>query len=416
LAAGGSGAAPRSSRQHRRAVLFLFATVLIDTIGFGVVLPVLPELVMELTGRGLAEAATVAGWLGFVFAITQFFGAPLLGNLSDRFGRRPVLLLSLLAFGLDYLMMGFAPRIGWLFAGRLVAGAAGAAYVPAYSYLADISPPEKRAANFGLVGAAFGLGFILGPALGGLLGGLGPRAPFFAAAGLSLANLSFGFFALPESLTSEQRRPFSWRRANPLGTGLALRRYPAVVRLAVTVFLWQLAHQSLPSVWSFSTMLRFGWSEAQVGASLAFAGLMLATSQGLLTRSFTVRWGERRAVRLALCAAIVGYLSFAFASAGWMLYAGMTTFLVSGLAMPALNALMSMRVPGSSQGELQGAVAALYGLSSILGPPLMTHLFRASDGFPGAPFVLSALLVLVSLSVLARAAHEPDAAAPAVPA
>lgn len=352
---------------------------------------------MELTGRTLAEASTVAGWLAFVFAVAQFFCAPILGNLSDRFGRRPVLLISLLAFGLDYLLMGFAPRVGWLFAGRAVAGAAGAAYTPAYAYLADISPPERRAANFGLVGAAFGLGFVLGPALGGLLGGWGPRAPFYAAAALSLVNFVFGFFALPESLPPDRRRPFSWRRANPLGTALALRRYPVVIRIGATMFCWQLAHQSLPSVWAFYTMFRFGWSEAAVGASLAFVGVVMAISQGLLTRSLIGRWGEGRGALLGLLAGAIGYLGYGLATRGWMLYPALLTWLLAGLVMPGLNALMSREVPAVSQGELQGGVAALYSLSSIAGPPLMTYLFRSFIDCPGTPFLFSAALVLVSV-------------------
>jgi len=259
----------------RSAVFFIFMTVLLDTIGFGIILPVLPGLIMELTGKGLSAAAIYGGWLWFVFAVLQFFCAPLLGNLSDQYGRRPVILFSLFALGLDYLVMGLAPTIAWLFVGRAVAGMAGASYTPAYAYLADISPPEKRAQNFGLVGAAFGMGFILGPAIGGVLGELGPRAPFFAAAGIALVNVVFGYFVLPESLARESRRPFSIARANPLGTLLQLRNYPVVVGLAGVLFLWQLGIQSLPSTWSFYTMFRFGWSKAAIGYSLAFAGLIM---------------------------------------------------------------------------------------------------------------------------------------------
>src|SRR5438876_6060496 len=274
-----------SSRSRSRgAFVFIFIAVLVDSIGFGIILPVLPRLIIELTGVGMDRAAVYGGWLSFVYALMQFFCAPVLGNLSDRFGRRPVLLFALLALGLDYLIMGCAPVIAWLFLGRLVAGMAGASFTPAYAYIADISPPEKRAQNFGLMGAAFGIGFVVGPAIGGLLGSLGPRAPFFTAGTIALPNAAFGYFVLPESLVRESRRPFSIARANPLGTLLQLRSYPVVVGLAGVLFLWQLGIQSLPSTWSFYTMFKFGWSKAAIGYSLAFAGLIMAISRGVLTR------------------------------------------------------------------------------------------------------------------------------------
>ena len=239
--------------------------MLIDSIGFGIIIPVMPELIMQLSGDGLSEAARYGGWLNFVYAITQFFCAPIIGNLGDRFGRRPVLLSALFALGIDYLVMGLAPGLAWLFAGRFVAGIAGASYSPAYAYIADISPPEKRAQNFGFVGAAFGIGFVLGPSIGGLLGYVRAAHALLRRRGLALLNATFGLFALPESLPRERRRAFEWSRANPFGTLMQLRKQPVVVGLAGVSFLWLLGHQVLPSTWAFYTMLRFDWSEAAVG-------------------------------------------------------------------------------------------------------------------------------------------------------
>lgn len=404
----------------KRAVLFIFLTMLIDTIGFGIILPVTPELIMQLTGEGLAQAARYGGWLYFVFAVVQFFCAPLLGNVSDRFGRRPVLLFALFALGLDYILMGLAPTIAWLFVGRMIAGVAGASYAPAYAYIADISAPDQRAQNFGLVGAAFGIGFIVGPALGGLLGSFGPRAPFFAAAAFALANVTFGFFALPESLPAERRRAFQWSRANPFGTLVQMRKYPAVLGLAMVAFLWQLGHQVLPSAWSFSTMLRFGWSEAAVGYSLAMAGVVMAISQGWLTRiAIPKLGGERRTAFVGLIAAVFIYCCYAFATQGWMMYVGLVAWGAAAFTWPSLNGLMSQQIPANAQGELQGGLASLGSLAAILGPPLFTQLFGAFSSpdapvqFPGAPFLAAALLALASAVLLARAMEPSKQAATA---
>jgi MFS transporter, DHA1 family, tetracycline resistance protein len=393
----------------RRAISFIFVTILLDSIGFGIILPVLPALIMQLTGEGLGAAATYGGWLAFVFAAMQFFCAPVLGNLSDRHGRRPVLLFSMLALGLDYVLMGFAPRLEWLFIGRLIAGVAGATYAPAYAYIADVSPPEKRAQNFGLVSAAFGVGFILGPAIGGLLGILGPRAPFFVAAGFALLNVTFGFFALPESLPPAARRPFQWSRANPLGTLRQMRKYPIVLGLASAAFLWQLGHQVLPSVWAFYTMLKFDWTSAGVGYSLAASGAVMAISQGLLTRKLIpLLGGERRAAMVGLFAGIVVYLCYAFATQGWMIYVGILGWSIGALAWPSINSILSQEIPASAQGELQGGMASLGSLASILGPPMMTQLFgyttsaAAPVHFPGAPFLLAAVLALFSAFIVSR--------------
>jgi DHA1 family tetracycline resistance protein-like MFS transporter len=396
----------------KHALVFVVVTVLIDIIGFGLILPVLPRLLVELTGDTVNQAAIDGGWLAFVYAVMQFVCAPLLGNLSDRYGRRPVLLFAVGALGVDYIVMGFAPTLAWLFLGRTIAGIAGASFTPAYAYVADVSPPEKRAQSFGLISAAFGVGFILGPALGGLLGQLGPRTPFFAAAALSLVYLVYGTFVLPESLPPEARRPFEWRRANPLGTLLQMRKHPVVLGLLGALFLWMIAHQVMPSTWTFYTKFRFGWSEAMIGASLAAAGVVMAVSQATLMRVLVPRLGERRTALTGIAVASVGYFGYGIASASWMMFAWLATWSLGALVMPSTNALMSHRVEKSAQGELQGAVASLFGLSSIVGPPLMTQLFgrfSAPDAplhLPGAAFFASTLLAWTSFALYYRATRD----------
>jgi len=402
-----------SQTPGRKAVLFIFITVLLDTISLGLVLPVIPSLIMQLGGGDLSHAAVVGGWLWFLYALTQFFFAPFLGGISDRYGRRPVLLFSLAAFGLDYFIMGLAPAMSWLFVGRAVAGIAGASYVPAYAYLADITPPEKRAQNFGMVGAAFGVGFVLGPALGGLLAQFGTRAPFFFAAAVALLNLAFGYFVLPETLAPASRRRFEWKRANPLGTLLQMRKYPAVLGMAGALLLWQIGHQVFPATWSFFSMLRFGWSEAMVGASLAFVGVIMAIGQGWLPRVLVPRLGgERNVVLLGFALAVVTYLCYAFATEGWMVFVIMIAWMFSAPAYACINALMSQQVPANAQGELQGGVGSLGSLSAIIGPVLMTQLFghftapAAPLYFPGAAFAAAAVLTVASLLVFMRSAPQ----------
>jgi DHA1 family tetracycline resistance protein-like MFS transporter len=400
--------APRS---NRGALVFVFITVLIDTIGFGIIFPVMPALIMDLTGETVSEAALEGGYLAFSFAVAQFIFGPVIGNLSDRFGRRPVLLFSLFAFGLDYLLMGVAPTLGWLFVGRTIAGIAGASFTTANACIADISLPENRAANFGLVGAAFGIGFIVGPAIGGLLGDFGPRAPFFAAAALALLNVLYGVFVLPETLPRESRRPFTWKRANTLGTILQIRRYPAVFAMFGVLFLWQLGHWSLPGTWSYYTKLRFGWSEGAIGLSLAYAGVFMALVQGGLARTAIPRLGEKRAAALGMLVGIVAFVGYAFTVRGWMMYIWMTVGALMGFTYPSINALMSRQIPATAQGELQGGVASIYSLTSILGPVIMTQLFgyftssSAPFYFPGAAFLCAALLTVFCLVVFARAAR-----------
>ena len=330
--------APRAAGKN--ALVFVVITVLLDVIGFGIIIPVLPNLLVELTGATISQAAIYGGWLGFVYAVLQFVCAPILGNLSDRFGRRPVLLYAVGSLGVDYLIMGFAPALGWLFLGRGLAGIAGASFTPAYAYVADVSPPEKRAQSFGMVSAAFGVGFILGPAIGGLLGELGPRAPFFVAAGLSVLNFAYGFFVLPESLPAESRRAFDWRRANPLGTLWQMRKHPEVLGVLGALFLWALAHQVMPATWAFYTKFRFGWSEAMIGASLAAAGTAMALSQTTILRILVPRVGERNTALLGISVAALGYAGYGTATAGWMMFAWLSTWFLGAMVMPSSNALL----------------------------------------------------------------------------
>ncbi|HMQ61289.1 MAG TPA: TCR/Tet family MFS transporter [Flavilitoribacter sp.] len=392
-----------AKRPQGAALIFIFITVLVDVIGLGIIIPVLPGLIMELTGEGLSMASRYGGWLMFTYAMMQFLAAPVIGGLSDRYGRRSVLLASLFGFGIDYIILGFAPTITWLFIGRFMAGITGASFTTASAYIADVSPPEKRGQNFGLIGAAFGLGFIIGPVLGGLLGHFGPRVPFFAAAGLTLLNWLYGYFILPESLKPESRRPFSWKRANPLGSLMQVRKYPVIVGLIAVLVLTYIAGHATQSTWAYYTMEKFGWDEKAVGYSLGFVGLMVALVQGGLIRVAIPKLGEVRSVYLGLILYAIGFVGFAFASAGWMMYAIMVPFALSGLAGPALQGIMSNQVPSNSQGELQGALTSLMSLTSVVGPPLMTNLFgyftseNAPVFFPGAPFLAGSVFVLTAL-------------------
>ncbi|MEX1152330.1 TCR/Tet family MFS transporter [Parvibaculum sp.] len=402
----------------KHAIVFLLIAVLIDMIGLGMIMPVMPSLLAEITGEGLGPAAAWGGWLMFTYALMQFLFAPVMGNLSDAYGRRRVLLLALGALAVDYAIMGFAPTLVWLFVGRFFAGIFGANFAVANAYIADISPPEKRAQNFGLIGAAFGIGFIIGPAVGGLLGEFGPRVPFFAAAALGLLNVIYGFFVLPETLAPENRRPFAVARANPLGAFRQMRKYPLVLGLLGAMVFFQLAHDVNPSTWSYYAMLKFGWSEAEVGASLAFVGLCMALMMGLGTRLIIPRIGETRAALLGLAMTSIGFMGFAFSSTAWHFLLLMPLSSFMGLVMPSLRAIMSAEVPPNAQGELQGALSSLVGLTMIVAPVLATQTFRAFTDveapvyFPGAAFVMASVFTLMSMAVVAAALKvRPRAAA-----
>lgn len=384
------------------AMGFIFATLLIDITGLGLIIPVMPKLIAELIHGDLSTASEYGGWLTFAYAIMQFLFAPVLGNLSDRYGRRPILLFSLMGLGIDYIFLAFAPTIQWLFVGRVIAGIAGASFTTAAAYIADISAPEKRAQNFGLIGAAFGVGFIIGPVAGGILGQFGARVPFFTAAGLSLLNTLYGFFVLPESLSKEHRRKFEWKRANPLGSFLQLKKYPAVLGLVGCVVLLYIAGQSVQSTWTFYNMIKFQWNEAWIGYSLGFVGLTVGIVQGGLIRIIIPKLGNIKSVYVGLLLNCLGLLLFAFATKGWMMFAFIIPYSLGGIAGPALQSIISNNVPPNEQGELQGALTSLMSMTSIIGPPLMTTLFArftaegAPVNFPGAPFLLGSLMMVVS--------------------
>lgn len=394
--------------KKQAALGFIFITLLIDVTGLGIIIPVLPKLIETLIHGDLSQASRYAGLLTLAYAVMQFIFAPVLGNLSDKFGRRPVLLGSLLGFGIDYIFMAFAPSIGWLFLGRAIAGITGASFTTASAYIADVSTPEKRAQNFGMIGVAFGIGFIVGPVIGGILGKYNTHLPFLAAAGLALLNALYGYFVLPESLDKAHRRPFELKRANPLGSLLQLNKYPAVLGLAASLFLIYFAAQSVQSVWTFYTMSKFHWNEAWVGYSLGFVGLTVALVQGGLIRIAIPKLGNHRSIWVGLLFYAAGLILFAFATKGWMMFAFMIPYALGGIAGPALQGTITEQVPANEQGELQGALTSLASLSSIFGPWLMTYLFYtftkpgAPVILPGAPFILGSILMLLSALLAVR--------------
>lgn len=406
------------------AFALIFITVMINMIGFGIIIPVMPKLIMNVTGEDLSHAAQWGGILSLSYAVMQFFMMPVMGALSDRFGRRPIILGSLLAYSVDFLLMALAPTIAFLLIARVLAGAFSATFSTANAFIADISPPEKRAANFGLMGAAFGLGFIIGPGLGGILGDeFGPRAPFYAVAALGFINFVGGVFFLPESLAPENRRRFEWRRANAFGNFLHFRQYPVILPIALCIFLYQLSHWTFPSVWAYYAEERFHWSPADIGYSLMAVGLMAAIVQGGLTRIIIPKFGERAAAFAGITIGIVAYLGYGLATKGWMIYALIPIGALAGFTLPALQGIMSRTLPANAQGELQGAIASIAGLSMIIGPYVMTQVFAAfikphspfyvgdflvlPQGapfyFPGAPFILAAILTSIGLIPLVSA-------------
>lgn len=397
------------AQPKRQAALgFIFATLLIDVMGLAIIIPVIPQLIERLIHGNLSQASSYSGWLTAVYAGMQFIFSPMIGNLSDKYGRRPVLLCSLLGFSIDYAFMAFAPTIWWLFVGRTIAGITGASFTTASAYIADISEPKKRAANFGLIGVAFGLGFIIGPAIGGILGKYNIQYPFLAAAGLALLNAIYGYFILPESLDKQHRRPFSWKRANPVGSLMQLSKYQSVIGLALSLFLVYFAGQAVQSVWTFYTIKKFHWDTAWVGYSLGFVGLMIAVVQGGLIRIILPKLGHERSIWVGLMLYSLGLLLFAFATKGWMMFAFLVPYCLGGIAGPALQGYMSNSVPANEQGELQGGLTSLMSLSAIIGPLAMTSSFYyftrpgAHMQFPGAPYILGAALMLISALLAIR--------------
>jgi DHA1 family tetracycline resistance protein-like MFS transporter len=411
---------PVTTRPPRQAAIaFVCIAMLIDTISFGLLIPVMPQFLAEVTGQSISDATRIAGLLVVTFAALQFLCGPLIGALSDRFGRRPILLASMAAFAVNYTVMGLAESVAVLFAARALTGIAGATYAPCNAYVADITPPEQRAQRFALVGAAFGVGFILGPALGALLGQLGPRAPFFVAAAMAGVNLLFGLFVLPESLPPERRRKIEWRRANPVGALAALRQNRNVLGIVACIFLYSFAFQVYPTTWSFFAAIKFDWGPAAMGLALAYSGLLMALAQGTLTGRIARAIGERRAGMLGMMSAASGMLWNAFCTAGWQLYIGATLGALQGLSSAAMNAIATSRTAPDRQGELQGAISSLNGIGMIVSPFILSQTLATFTGpaapvhFPGAAFVLSGVLTLCAMGLLAWSLREKKGAAPA---
>lgn len=390
------------SKKYNARLGFIFVTVLIDVIGVGIIIPVIPSLIETLTNSGLAEAAKYGGWLMFSYAIMQFIFAPVLGSLSDRFGRRPILLISLFGLGINYLIHAFAPTIVWLFAARFLAGICGGSISTASAYIADISEPEKKSQNFGLIGVAFGLGFIIGPVIGGILGKIAVSLPFIAAAALTFLNVLYGYFVLPESLSIENRRKFDWKRANPVGSLFHVKKYPVVSGIIIAIFLLNLAAHSVNSTWTFYTMFKFNWNETMVGYSLGFVGLLVAIVQGGLVRYTIPKLGVKKSIFTGMALWGTGMILFSVATESWMMFAFIIPYSIGGIAGPAMQGAVSNQIPDNEQGELQGAITSLISLTSIIGPLLMTNLFsyfskdEAPIYLPGAPFVLGAVLILTA--------------------
>lgn len=390
-------------------MIFILITLFLDVLGLGIIIPILPELIKEFVGGNNALAGRYFGIIAAAYALMQFLFAPILGSLSDRFGRRPIILISLFGLGIDYLIQGLAPSIGWLFVGRIIAGIMGASITTANAYIADISTPETRAQNFGLVGVAFGLGFIFGPALGGVLGGISIRLPFFVSAGLVFLNWLYGFFVLPESLGKDNRSAFSWRKANPISSIGALKAYPLVAGLGVAFLFVSLAQRGMENVWVLYTGFRFGWGEVTNGLTLALVGVMAVLVQGFLIRPAIKRFGERRAVLIGLGVSTISFLCYGLATQGWMMLIIIVFGSLSGIAGPAIQGLIAGSVTPSEQGKVQGALTSLISLTSIIAPLIFTtgiFGYFTSDispiSLPGAPFILGSGLFLIALFMVRR--------------
>jgi len=401
-----------SSPRRRAALVFIFVTVVLDMLALGMILPVLPHLIEDFLGGDTARAAKIFGVFGSVWAVMQFVSMPVMGGLSDRFGRRPVILLSNLGLGLDYVLMALAPNLRWLFVGRVISGVTAASISTAMAYIADVTPPENRARSYGLVGMAFGLGFIVGPALGGVLGSIDPRLPFWAAAVASLANAAYGFFVLPESLPPERRRAFEWKRANPVGSLRFLRAHREITGLAGAAFLSAVAHAVLPAVFVLYAGYRYGWDEKTVGLALAVVGASSVVVQGTLVGPLVRKFGERRVLLAGLLAGAVGFLLYALAPTGPLFLAGIPVVALWGLASPSAQGLMTRHVGANVQGELQGAMGSLQGIATMIGPVMFATIFAWSIEtgrhwhFPGAAYTLAALLLVASATIVARATRD----------
>jgi MFS transporter, DHA1 family, tetracycline resistance protein len=392
-----------STKPSRAALIFILIMIGSDMLAFGIIAPVLPDLIRQFEGGDFARASDMIGYFGFVWATMQFIFSPILGAWSDRFGRRPVILISCFGLAFDYVIMALAPSLAWLLLGRVISGITTSNISTAYAYVTDVTPPERRAKSFGLISAVFGLGFILGPAVGGYLGNYNLRFPFWAAAALSLANALYGFFILPESLPKERRATTAWHMANPLGSLSLLRSHRELAGLSVVVTLYYLAHQSLPSMWAIYTEYRYAWNRRDVGLSLAVVGICAAIVSGVLVGPIVKRFGERHTLLAGLVFGTLGFLAFGLATRGWVALASIPLIALWGIAAPAVQSLMSQRVDPSSQGKLQGAINSLRALTGMAGPLLFTQVFavaislRTSLHLPGAPYFLAAILLFFSL-------------------
>jgi MFS transporter, DHA1 family, tetracycline resistance protein len=365
----------QTQKPSRHAVTFVFITVLLDMVGFGLIIPVVPRLIQDVGHIDLAEASAISGWMFCAYSVAQFMFGPVMGNLSDAYGRRPLLLLAVFGLAADYLFSAFAPSLMWLFVGRAIAGLCGASHVIANAYIADVTPPEERAKAFGLMGAAFGVGFVLGPAIGGMLGEYGPRVPFFAAAGVSLVNFAYGWFVLPETLAPELRRPFEWARSNPFGTFKVFRAYAGVIPLSVVLFIYFFATSVYPATWPFWGIAKFDWSVAKIGVTLGMFGIISALFQGGLSGPLVKRFGEHRVVLLGLSSAIVAAIGYGFATNLPIVFALMVVHGPEGLVHPMLTALMSKAVPDNAQGELQGGISSIMNVAMLVGTVSFAQMF-----------------------------------------
>lgn len=388
------------------AIKFVLATMLVNSIGFGIIIPSFPQLIMSLGDASLSRATAIGGLLSLTYALFQFLFGPVMGNLSDRFGRRPVLLGSLFGFAVDFVIMAFAPTLAWLFAARILTGVFGASNGPSQSVIADVTAPDERSRLFGYISAAFGVGFVAGPAIGGLLAEISFRMPFYAAGALALANLLYGLFALPETLAAEHRRPFDWKRANPVGALFALRKLPGLLPISAVYFMWQLASLIYPMTWAYFTIGRYGWSNAMIGLSLAFMGATMALTQIFLSARIIARIGERRTATIGMAGGAIGMIAFAATTNGWIAFAMMPLIAVQSLVHPCLTAMMSRRADATNQGEVQGFASSVMAVGAILAPVVFNPALAWFTGpaapfqFYGIAFVIAAAFALIGLAIL----------------
>ncbi len=397
------------NKPRRAALAFIFITVVLDMLALGMIVPVLPKLVEDFLHGNTARAAEIFGLFATVWAAMQFLFSPVLGGLSDRFGRRPIILLSNFGLGLDYIVMAIAPTIGWLFIGRVISGITAASFSTANAYIADVAPPEKRAAGFGMLSAAFGLGFVLGPALGGVLGNIDPRLPFWVAGGLSLLNAMYGLFVLPESLPRDRREAFSWKRANPMGSFKLLRSHAELFGLSTVTFLSSIAHEALPTTFVLYAMYRYGWNERMVGLAIASVGVCSALVGAGMVQPLVAKFGDRRVMLGGMWFNFAGFLIYGLAPTGLLFWTGVPVGGLGGLSGPPMQGLMTRRVKETEQGQLQGALSSIRGIAFMIGPIIFTTTFASFIGpqrdwhLPGAPYLLAGLVVIVSMIIAWRA-------------